>query len=326
MNIFWKDEPSVQEFLARVTELVRAAVTPASFYIRPTLIELAENRGKMLRPAMIHIASLSGKAAEENREDIERFAAAMEMLHMASLIHDDVIDNSLTRRGMPTIQARAGVKQAVIAGDYLLTRAFTQLSSRHEQISPDIVKNSICRLCDSEIDQDSELWDFSITRPRYLRRIAGKTASLFSLSLYIGAAAAGCDEQQQLLLRRIGYEIGMFFQIQDDILDYTGKESSMGKPSANDLRCGLATLPLICALRRDSDGRLKRLLPRKKTLSSRQAERIIRKVVELGGVEETAHAGEFYRRKAVADIACLGEGETARLLLLILDTLENRSS
>jgi heptaprenyl diphosphate synthase len=326
MNNFWKKESSVQEFLVRTNEVVRAAVSPASVYIRSTLIDLAENRGKMLRPAMIFIASLLGEEQDRDESLILNLSAAMEMLHMASLVHDDVIDDSSTRRGRPTIQAQAGVKKAVIAGDYLLTRAFSQLSAGNDEMSPEIVKNSICRLCDSEIDQDSELWDFSIGESRYLRRIAGKTASLFSLSLYLGGAAVKAPERTRQLLRKIGYEIGMFFQIQDDILDYTGDAADLGKPSGNDLRCGLATLPLIYALQNDSSRKLEKLLENRRRINRRVSGRIIQAVTDLGGLTRAAEKSHLYCERAYADIARLGANEASRLLLTIMDRLDKRKS
>lgn len=326
MNSFWQGEPEIQQALAQITNMIRAAVLPASPYIRPILLELADNRGKMLRPAMIYIASLINLAEDREEELVYQMASAMEMLHMASLVHDDVIDESSTRRGRPTVQIQAGVKKAVIAGDYLLTRAFSQLTRHSENINPDIVKNSICRLCDSEIDQDSEMWDFTISETRYLRRIAGKTASLFSLSLYLGAAAAKASESVQFLLRRIGYGIGITFQIQDDILDYIGDSRSLGKPSGNDLRCGIATLPLIYALEADTDGKLEKFLKNRKKINKKQAAGIVRRVTELGGLSKAEEKSEFYRKRVVSDINKLGDNETSRLLHIIMKKLDKRIS
>lgn len=326
MNNFWQDEPEIQQALVQITSMIRAAVLPASPYIRPILLDLADNRGKMLRPAMIYIASLINIAEDREVELIFQMASAMEMLHMASLVHDDVIDESSTRRGKPTIQIQAGVKKAVIAGDYLLTRAFSQLTRQSETIDPDIVKNSICRLCDSEIDQDSEMWDFSISEAHYVRRIAGKTASLFSLSLYLGAAAAKAPESVQFLLRRIGYGIGITFQIQDDILDYVGDSRLLGKPSGNDLRCGIATLPLIYALNADTDGKLEKFLKNRKKIQKKQAAGIIRRVNELGGLARAEEKSEFYRKRVLSDINKLGDNETSRLLLGIMSRLNKRLS
>lgn len=326
MKEFWKAEPDVDSYLSRVDEKIRGAVDSSSEYIRPMLIDTVSNRGKMLRPAMIYISSLIGKHSEQLERSVLRLGTAMEMLHIASLVHDDVIDESAVRRGIPTLQQRVGVKKAVIAGDYLLTRAFTQLTGQIEGVEPAVVQSAICRLCDSEIDQDSELWDFSVSRRRYLRRIAGKTASLFSLSLYLGAAASGAPQEKVLLLKKIGYLIGIFFQIQDDILDYTGNSSSMGKPAGNDLKCGIATLPLIYGLERDSGGKLKSLIAGRKKISTRRAGRIIEETRRLGGLEAAEITCSQFQQRTLEGIQALGDSETARLLTMIVRKLDKRIS
>ena len=325
---FWRDQPDVETFLEQVRGRILSAIDPASPYIRPVLQELLEGRGKMLRPAMVYAASFSGTAPDP--QAVLEMAAAIEMLHMASLVHDDVIDNAVVRRGVPTVHAKAGVKNAVIAGDYLLTRAFSLLTTRNEQVDPAVVSRLICRLCDSEIDQDSEQWDFSISRSRYLRRIAGKTASLFTLSLYIGSAATAATTVDQFTLGKIGYLIGMAFQIQDDVLDYTGDTHTLGKPAGNDLREGVSTLPLIIALERDEEGALRRLIAPAAAVSGwrpGRLDRTLNMIRRSGGATEAAHIGDEYLASAIRsiDLLAIKYPDTSRILKSMIDRLAGRT-
>lgn len=325
---FWRDRPEVETFLDEVRGKILSAIDPASPYIRPVLRELLEGRGKMLRPAMVLASSLTGTRPDPTA--VLEMAAAIEMLHMASLVHDDVIDNAVIRRGLPTIHTKAGVKNAVIAGDYLLTRAFSLLTTRNELVDPAVVSRLICRLCDSEIDQDSEQWDLSISRSRYLRRIAGKTASLFTLSLYIGSAATAAPAVDRFILGKIGYLTGMAFQIQDDVLDYTGDTTTLGKPAGNDLREGVTTLPLIIALERDQKGELRRLTAGAGASAgwrAKRLERALSMIKNLGAATEAARIGREYLTSAIRNIDSIAPvyPDTARILLTMIGRLEGRT-
>ncbi len=327
---FWQHEPEIKQILAEIQSHISRELSSASQYIRPVLMELVENRGKMLRPAMIYIGSLagsdlSGDKAGERREQVVELASAMEMLHIASLIHDDIIDDASVRRGKPTVQVKTSVKKAIISGDYMLTRAFSQLTGRSEKIDADVVKNAVCRLCDSEIDQDSELGDYTVSVDHYLRRIAGKTAALFALSLYTGAAAADAPGTTVCRLHQIGYCIGMAFQIQDDILDYIGNEATVGKPLGNDIRCGIATLPLIYALRRDLSGKLTALLRRRYVTTASRVRRVIAEVTRLEGIDEAAATCRRYWQRAGKLIDSLSVERQKSILRELITRLENRN-
>jgi heptaprenyl diphosphate synthase len=187
-------------------------------------------------------------------------AACLEMLHMATLIHDDVIDESPTRRGKPTLHTNCGNRNAVLAGDFLLSRCFI-LAAKYT--SPDnalALARVIAVICGQEIEQNSGRYIANFSMRHYFRKIMGKSATLFALSCHIGASEAKAPRGLASRLRRVGYNIGMAFQIIDDILDYAGDPEQVRKPLGNDIREGLVTLPLICALSLDKSGALRQLI------------------------------------------------------------------
>ena len=163
--------------------------------------------------------------------------------------------------------------------------------------------------------------DFSISIGHYLRRIGGKTAALFSLSCYLGAASANLSRLQQHRLSRFGYTLGMAFQIQDDILDYQGDERHLGKETARDLQAGIATLPLLCALQADSSGALAQLLKSHPV----RADEAYAMVLELGGPEKAESIADAYHRRALREISRLPAGEASELLKRLLERLTDRN-
>lgn len=321
---FWSQEPLVSRDLDLVKLRMEEAVSQARGYIRPYIQEVIRQQGKMLRPACVISASKFGK---EERSGLSiDLAAGVELIHLASLVHDDIIDQAEVRRGEPTLRSRIGNRKAVVSGDYLLARAFSLLtreSADQIDLDPRRVSHRISRLCESEIDQDGETGDFTISISHYLRRIGGKTASLFSLSCYLGAAAGGVPLLQSRRLTRLGYHMGMLFQIQDDILDYNGKEQQMGKDAGKDLLEGVATLPVLYALKQDSSGELSSLLSRR-PLDSAGLVRAVELVDKLGGLHSANQMAERYLHRARRDLEMLPSGEARKFFFKLLTVLINR--
>jgi heptaprenyl diphosphate synthase len=172
----------------------------------------------------------------------------VELLHGATLIHDDVIDRAPLRRGKPTIYASGGAKRAVLVGDYLLAQSLELASKANDNRLVQVMTKGVSRLCSSEIEQDFSQGKLFITREDYYGRIRGKTAELFALSCFAGALLSGADRAVCDDFYQAGLDFGMAFQIDDDVLDYRGKGSRMGKRTGEDLRAGIPTLPLILAL------------------------------------------------------------------------------
>ncbi|MFQ3546714.1 MAG: polyprenyl synthetase family protein [Termitinemataceae bacterium] len=303
MASFWSSIPEMDKALMTVSTIIGEATASQNPIIRDALSDIFGNRGKMLRPGLMILSARFGK---KNPKTVYPLAAAVELLHTATLVHDDVIDDSPLRRGLPAPHIRFGKKDAVLIGDFLLSRCFL-LAAEHT--SPDnavTLGRAISAICTMELEQDAERFRINDSLRSYLRKIIGKTALLFSLSCHVGALQTKAENGVTERLRRIGYNIGMAFQIIDDILDYTGDPDTLKKPIGNDLRAGLATLPLICALRRD-DGRLRGLLrPQQAESASGWAkvpvDSIIPLVHEMGGVTEARKYAQRYTDRALREI------------------------
>lgn len=324
MTRFWNNEPDIARGLEDVAQLIGQQASGASPYIASYLENMVAARGKMLRPALVLIGAYLGDLSGNRNSVLDR-AAQIEMIHVASLIHDDIIDSSSTRRGRPTLYRELGARRAVVAGDYVLSRAMAlQASEREDAQLTAAVSQAFCRLCDGEIVQDSEEWNFFITKSHYLRRIAGKTAALFALSGYLGANSSQAEKHYQYVMHEIGYNIGMAFQIRDDVLDMTGSSQTLGKPAGRDLRSGVCTLPLIYALDADTAGSLASKLRGRRSLSKRKTARIIEQIKELGGITRAEHAAQAYSDRAVRLINTLPELPSG-ILLRMMDRLYTRN-
>lgn len=324
---YWNDEPALQAKLAQVQDLIRGTVETAHGFIRPILLSHVESGGKMLRPALALMCSTLG--SEDVTADALRIASIVEMIHLASLVHDDIIDSAKTRRGSATIFSQLGAKQAVLAGDYLLAKALTLTSGKERGMNSRVISNALGRLCESELDQDADQGNFFISMHTYSKRISGKTASLFALSCYSGAALTDIDEQMKMKCHRIGYALGMAFQIQDDVLDYVGKASVLGKNTGNDLKCGIPTLPLICALAEEKRLGCKELHSmlenNKPPLNQKTVVKAVSKVQDLGGVAKAAEYVRLYHDRAMKDIDALGNPTVQQQLRSLFEKLSIRS-
>ena len=321
---FWEEEAALEGQLQQVTDLILELIQDANDYISSYLRSMVESQGKMLRPALVMIGSRLGNDQDESRA--VRQAALLEMIHLASLVHDDIIDDADMRRGIPSLQKQLGVRRAVVAGDYLLVRAISLLTDKGRTLDPAVMSHAIGRLCTSEIDQDSEEWDFFITPTHYLRRIAGKTATLFALSAYSGAFISDAEPLVQRRMHEFGYCLGMAFQIRDDILDLKGTKASMGKPVGKDITSGVATLPLIYALERDETGSLQRLLQGKRKFSKRKVGLIINRILDSGALAAAESLSEKYLNRAQALLGELPDQETAKILSRMIERLVSRVS
>lgn len=240
----------VQDELQQVEKMLREAARTEYPALRGLLHQAFAAGGKRLRPAL---TLLAGKFHPTEPHKLLALAASIETLHTATLIHDDVIDQSLVRRGHPTMNVMAGTKVTILAGDYLFARAAELAAVTKSSRIMDIFARGLMTLCAGEIRQNyrptdaSSLGSDGMEGPLkdYHRRIYGKTASLFEAATEAAAVLSGAPEGQIQALRQYGYNLGMAFQIVDDVLDFTGDNETLGKPAGSDLRQGLITLPVI---------------------------------------------------------------------------------
>ncbi|MGD0153708.1 MAG: polyprenyl synthetase family protein [Thermacetogeniaceae bacterium] len=201
--------------------------------------------GKRLRPLLVILCS---GLADPSHQPLIDMAAAAELIHTASLIHDDILDQATTRRGATTINHLQGNHTAVLAGDFLFAAAFDLLTCTGRPEALALMTEAIRAMCQAEIEQKEAVFQFSVTESRYLGRIEKKTAALLAACCGAGALAGGAAPEEVASLMAFGRNLGLCFQITDDLLDFTGDSATLGKPAGSDLAQGILTLPVIYLL------------------------------------------------------------------------------
>jgi geranylgeranyl pyrophosphate synthase len=231
--------------------------------------------GKRLRPMLVFLCA-DGDADDR----LVAAAAAVELLHMATLVHDDVLDRAALRRGRPTVFADGGVLAATATGDLLFSRAFAELAAVGSEDAVRALSRASSALARGELMQRADAWSTDVSPERYLERCRLKTASLFEASCRLGALFGGRPALADPL-GRFGEQLGLAFQMLDDVLDVAGPAERTGKPRGTDLLDGTVTLPLILARRRDPE--LRELRP---SLTPEQASAICDRIAATGALDE----------------------------------------
>jgi len=232
----------VQDDVALVEERMHSQ-TGAEHHpdLRVALEHLLSAGGKRIRPTVVF---LIGRMLGAPKEKLVTLGASVEMLHTATLVHDDLIDGSLLRRGMPTLNARWSPAATVLTGDFLFSRAAKLAAETDYLPLMKLFADTLSTIVNGELTQLFAARGL-IDRTNYYRRIFAKTASLFEMSALAATMVSTEDEETRSLMKKYGYEIGMAFQIMDDVLDFSGEQATMGKPVGSDLLQGLVTLPAI---------------------------------------------------------------------------------
>lgn len=268
--------PHVPRMLGLVEE--RLAAVAASY--GPVLGEHAGSTiaagGKRLRPLLVLLAA--GPSAPD--EPVARAAAAVELIHSASLVHDDVLDAASLRRGAPTVWATAGRDMAIATGDMVFSRAFALLAANGDPAQVRALSRASSALSQGELVQRSDAWDAGVSEDRYLWRCELKTATLFAAACELGVLAAGGTAATELAA--FGHRVGLAFQLLDDVLDVSGPAERTGKHRGTDLLDGTVTLPFILA--RSSDPALASLDPREITTPER-AEEVCDAIARTGALD-----------------------------------------
>jgi geranylgeranyl pyrophosphate synthase len=252
--------------------------------------------GKRLRPMLVFLCA-NGDADDR----LVAAAAAVELLHMATLVHDDVLDRAPLRRGRPTVFAEGGRLPATATGDLLFSRAFAELASTGSAPAVGALSNASSALARGELMQRADAWSRDVSQDRYLERCRLKTASLFSASCRLGALFGGRPAMADAL-GGFGDRLGLAFQILDDVLDVSGPAERTGKPRGTDLLDGTVTLPLILA--REKDPELRELDPK---LTAEQAEAVCDRIAATGALEAArdqalAHVADAKRSLAELEL------------------------
>ncbi|HEU4759959.1 MAG TPA: polyprenyl synthetase family protein [Dehalococcoidia bacterium] len=312
---------SVQGDMARVEEtfdgLKRVDYAPLAQMLELVL----SGGGKLLRPAL---ALLAGRFGEYDLDLLVPLAASIELLHTATLVHDDVIDNAATRRGRPTANSVFSNGTTVMLGDYMFAHA-AELVSRTGNIRViRLFSHTLMVMATGEIRQDLTAYDSRQNIRDYLQRIGGKTASLFATACEGGAVVGGEPEEWIDALRDYGYAFGMAFQIVDDILDFTGDEAQMGKPVGSDLMQGTLTLPALLLMEHSpKDNPVERYFARPGKERLAQAVEAIR--ASDIPAESYAMARDFCRQARDA-LAVLPDNADRQTLIDLTETILDRRS
>ncbi|MFN3560589.1 MAG: polyprenyl synthetase family protein [Chloroherpetonaceae bacterium] len=288
----------IESELARFREVFKQTMTSEVGLIDKVAGYLLRQKGKQARPMLV---LLSANIAGGINDSTYRAAALVELLHTATLIHDDVVDTADMRRGLPAINALWKNKVAVLMGDYLLSRGLLLALKHKDYRFLEIISDAVKRMSEGELLQIEKTRSLDIDEATYFKIISDKTASLISTSCEIGSVSASSDFNVQQKLRACGEAIGIAFQIQDDILDYLGKSSKTGKPVGGDIKEKKITLPLIYALENADTQKRKQIIAmlksdKKRTLFSQE---IITFTTEYGGIEYAEKTAQKFVQKAL---------------------------
>lgn len=318
----WENLPALNNelelFEALMQKQFRSKKNINSFLDRLSL-DIIQSGGKRLRPAMTIAAAMLG---DYQREKVLNTALSVELLHTATLVHDDIIDNSVLRRNSPTVFATQGIHTAVFTGDYIYVKSMQALAAADLPMTylTQLAK-AVEAICVGEVEQfrgRGKLPGFKT----YLSRISRKTAVLFAACCAVGGHLGGIPEESIKHAARFGAYYGIAFQIKDDLLDMLDNPSKIGKPVGNDLKEGVVTLPVIMAAAKDEKLRSQITdffggLKKKKT-DQREIKRLLKLVIEADGIQDTEIILEKYIAKAERFLNKLPESQGREMLSYIL--------
>jgi len=308
-------QATVRHELREVEVELRRIVDDDSPLIAAVSGHLMGMKGKLLRPTLVLLANAIDERPSGTATTL---AAILELIHVATLVHDDAVDHSVLRRGMPTLNSLLGHQISVIAGDFLYLRALKELARLGNVEALRIITDASDEMTRGELTQLTRDEPFAVSEEDYERWIEAKTASLFRAACELGALAGAPEYRAQLA--RYGLKLGMAFQIADDLLDYTAEQAVTGKPSGLDLRERKMTLPLIAALRSMSPADRSRVEALFSTESPTDTDihAVIGIVAEAGGLDYARRRGAAYALEAEA---ALGELPDTPVRAALADTI-----
>ncbi|MHB8718347.1 MAG: polyprenyl synthetase family protein [Candidatus Dormibacteria bacterium] len=277
--------------------------------------------GKRLRPALVLLSSGLGSAPRDHAFNL---AMGVEFIHTATLVHDDLIDNASTRRGISTVHQRVGANPAIIIGDYYFAKGANLLASIGSPAIDAAISHTVMTICMGELLQltSHRNWDQSLEE--YHRKIARKTATLLETCCYCGAVVAQLDPERTEALRQYGHLLGMAFQIADDVLDYVATEAELGKPVGADLRQGTVTLPLMLARQDAGAGpRIGDILGRT-PLTDVDYDEIVRLVRESPAIAASEAQAHDFAMRARGQLAVFPDSPPRRTLERVCDYVVER--
>lgn len=292
--------------------------------LNETSSHLLKAGGKRIRPVFV---LLSGQFGNYSLSQLSHVAVSLELIHMATLVHDDVIDNAETRRGQLTVKSKWDNRIAMYTGDYIFAKALHEVTQLKNPVIHQILSKAIVQMCIGEMEQIRYFFRTDQSVYEYLLRIRRKTALLIAISCQLGALASELSEVDSRLLYSFGYNVGMAFQIRDDILDICGTESELGKPPGSDVKQGNITLPVILALKENN--LRKSLLVEIDRIQLAEGQTDVSSFLEMirhsQGLREAEGLANRYIDKAIAALSQLPNIRAKKNLIDIAYFVGNRS-
>ncbi|MFC1957472.1 polyprenyl synthetase family protein [Chloroflexota bacterium] len=308
--------------LTKVEDALKSVSLVDFNHLSELLAYSLKSNGKRIRPAL---TLLAGKFYDYNLDRLLPMATAVEIMHTATLVHDDAIDNSSVRRGRPTVNELWSDEKAVLLGDYLFAEAGALTATTHNLRVIKLFATTLKTISSGELNQAFNSFNLKQERSQYFQRVAKKTAALFSMATESGAVLSQAPEESIQILIDYGHNLGIAFQIVDDILDFTGTEKEIGKPIGSDLAQGTLTLPALLLLEYYPEENLvKRIFSNKDELTKDNIKLAIELVCNSSIIQECYKIASEYCAKARQNLKLLPENSSRRSLIELTDFIVSR--
>lgn len=318
LNLAKLNMPGLEE----IEDRIRSILAKADGIVKEMCMSLLMSGGKRIRPLIV---IYSGMCFSELTPAMMFTAVASELIHMASLVHDDIIDSAESRRGIRTINSAYGNHFAVLAGDFLFAEAFSILSSHKLIKSMEYLVDAIREMCDGEINQAGDGFRMGVTMEDYFKRIRKKTGILISSCSKAGAAAAGASDYYIDLMDNYGTNLGNAYQIIDDILDFIGDEAKLGKPTGMDLLNGNITLPVIILMEDLKYGPLANEIIKSRNLTRQDVGKITEMLIKSGAIKKSYSIAQECIDKAKLSLSYVPDTPYKSMLIYMADKVINRN-
>lgn len=289
---------------------LRSAIQVDAKQLQEASVHTLKAGGKRIRPVFV---LLTAKFGHYDISQIKYAAVALELIHSASLVHDDIIDEAELRRGSLTVRSKWDNKVATYTGDYIFARAQELMTYIEEPLAHKVLAKTIMEVSIGEIEQIKDKYNFNQNLRNYLRRIKRKTAYLIAASCQLGAISAGVSEEIHKKLFLYGYYVGMSFQIMDDVLDFTATEKELGKPAGSDLWQGNITLPVLYAMENPSINKVIRTVH--EDMSHDELKPILQEIKSSGAIEKSIFLSNTYLDKALNILNELPDSKNKQYLI-----------
>lgn len=309
--------------LAKLNQTLENLANDSEGYVGDLRSYVLIGSGKRVRPALVMLSSMLGPA---KASEVHAVSLAVELVHIATLVHDDVIDKAVMRRNRKTVASEHGVDAAVLLGDHIFTYAFEHVAALDNPLILKLLARSTSIMCGGEIDQLKRRFHFDLSEKEYFSFLEKKTASLFGVSARSGAILAGQSEDIQLALDRFGIHLGLAFQIADDVLDIAGDEAVVGKTLRTDLMNGKMTLPLIFFRDRLGSASDKTAFFEHLQHPNGHIPDLIEQIKKSGAMEYAEATADKHLKAALAELQRLPAGPARDYLTSLSEMLQRRKA